>query len=891
LDESWTSAPGISYAERAFNGKFIIFGETAIMNSRQLFSRLSVENQGLNYKLSIIFALFFLAPVAGFMYFAIKYDILRDKHIPLYFIALLIFSFFGLIMLRKLFDEVTRIAKSISKTIAEDFSPSQTLQPEDELKSIVHSFQTFERELRGSLQNLDKKTSDISTLREMSDLCFITFNPEDLLYITLERALRLTNADIGSVMILEKPKRDTFIIEASIGLGDIVPRGMRISFADSIAKHAVINKTPLLVEDIETDMRFARHSRPQYAIKSFICLPLKTINDVIGVLTISRKTNETPFTQEDVDILVPLLSNATFTFDNLRLSKESENRSIQLKAMENLSSIINSSFRSSELLHAILNEIREVIAYDLAIILITNEENRQGLFIADFQTLIPSSLNKGQMYVCDGTVFDKAMKQQKTLILHDTGVLSHPVEIDILLDHGARNALLTPLKMEGRVTGILVMCNILTDALEERVAVIEAMADGLSFAIEKERLLIEFARRNQELDTLRQIGGALAASTFDMDKVLKHTMDMIQVVMDVEAGSLFLLDGNELEIKMAFNVGMGIDILKGSRLKLGKGIAGYSAARGEALIVRNVKESQYFQPDFDRMTGFETRSVICVPLISQGKVLGVIEVLNKRQGDFLQGDLQLLQSIATTVSIAMENARLYGETLTMAEKERGIRNLFQKFVPKEVIDKIILGTEERPVIDEFKIITLLNIDIRGYSVLSHKVGPQKTVAILNYFFAIMGEIVFRHHGIVDKYLGDGFLALFGAPVSSAADPDNAVAAALDMQQSMDSVSEYLGRHFGASLTMGVSIHTGEVVLGNIGFEKKMDYTVIGDSVNFVFRLQSLCKPWPNGILISEKTHHACESALHVEEIGHYAADNDSKEMMIYRVLGRQQDSV
>jgi GAF domain-containing protein len=460
LDESWTSAPGISYAERAFNGKFIIFGETAIMNSRQLFSRLSVENQGLNYKLSIIFALFFLAPVAGFMYFAIKYDILRDKHIPLYFIALLIFSFFGLIMLRKLFDEVTRIAKSISKTIAEDFSPSQTLQPEDELKSIVHSFQTFERELRGSLQNLDKKTSDISTLREMSDLCFITFNPEDLLYITLERALRLTNADIGSVMILEKPKRDTFIIEASIGLGDIVPRGMRISFADSIAKHAVINKTPLLVEDIETDMRFARHSRPQYAIKSFICLPLKTINDVIGVLTISRKTNETPFTQEDVDILVPLLSNATFTFDNLRLSKESENRSIQLKAMENLSSIINSSFRSSELLHAILNEIREVIAYDLAIILITNEENRQGLFIADFQTLIPSSLNKGQMYVCDGTVFDKAMKQQKTLILHDTGVLSHPVEIDILLDHGARNALLTPLKMEGRVTGILVMCNI-----------------------------------------------------------------------------------------------------------------------------------------------------------------------------------------------------------------------------------------------------------------------------------------------------------------------------------------------------------------------------------------------------------------------------------------------
>jgi len=861
------------------------------MNLRKWFSSLSVENQGLHQKLSVIFGLFFLVPVAGFMYFAVKYDILSDQHIPLYFIALLIFSFFGFIMLRKLFDEVIRISKTISQTIAEEFSPSRALPPEDELKSIVHSFQTIERELRDSFRHLEKKTSDISTLRELSDLCFMTFNKEDLLYITLERALRLTNADIGSVMILEKPKRDTFVIKASIGLGDIAQTGVRIGFADSIAKHAVINKAPLMVDDIETDMRFGRQSRPQYAKKSFICMPLKTINDVIGVLTLSRRKTEAPFTQEDVDILVPLLSNAAFTFDNLRLLKESEDRSIQLRAMENLSSILNSSFRSSELLHAILNEIREVLAYDLAIILIANEENRQGLFVADFHALIPSSLNKGQLYLCEGTVFDKAMKQQKSLILKDTGILSHPVEKEILLDHGARTAFLTPLKVEGRVTGVLVMCNILNDALEDRGAVIEAMADGLSRAIEKEKLLIDFARRNQELDTLRQIGGALAASTFDMDKVLKHTMDMIQVVMDVEAGSLLMLDGNELEFKMAFNVSMKIDILKGSRFKLGKGIAGYAAARGESLIVRNVKESQYFQPDFDRMTGFETRSVLCVPLISQGKVLGVIEVLNKRQGEFLQGDLQLLQSIATTVSIAMENARLYSETLTMAEKERGIRNMFQKFVPKEVIDKITLGTEERPVIDEFKIITLLNIDIRGYSGLSHKVGPQKTVAILNYFFAAMGEIVFKYHGIVDKYLGDGFLALFGAPVSSAADVDNAVAAALDMQRSMEGVNAYLERRFGASLTMGVSIHTGEVVVGNIGFEKKMDYTVIGDSVNFVFRLQLLCKPWPNGILISEKTLHACESALHVEEIVHYAADNDSEKMKIYRVLGRQQDSI
>jgi hypothetical protein len=152
---------------RSNSGKLIIFGETAIMNLRKWFGRLSVENQGLNYKLSVIFGLFFLAPVAGFMYFAIKYDILSDQHIPLYFLVLLIFSFFGFIILRKLFDEIIRVSKTISQTIAEEFSPAQTLHPEDELKSIVHSFQTIERELRDSFRHLEKKTSDISTLREL----------------------------------------------------------------------------------------------------------------------------------------------------------------------------------------------------------------------------------------------------------------------------------------------------------------------------------------------------------------------------------------------------------------------------------------------------------------------------------------------------------------------------------------------------------------------------------------------------------------------------------------------------------------------------------------------------------------------------------------------------
>ncbi|MHB8056202.1 MAG: adenylate/guanylate cyclase domain-containing protein, partial [Candidatus Aminicenantales bacterium] len=413
----------------------------------------------------------------------------------------------------------------------------------------------------------------------------------------------------------------------------------------------------------------------------------------------------------------------------------------------------------------------------------------------------------------------------------------------------------------------------------------------LSLAMEKNRLFASVTKRDREMESIKQIGSILAASTFEREEVFKSTMDMIRTIMNVEAGSLLLLEKEELAFKVAFNINPGADLstLQSLRIKLGQGVSGYSAARGEPVVVRSTSQSRQFSPDFDRRTGFQTRAALCVPLISRGKVLGVIEVLNKLNGDFNDDDLHLLQSIATSVSIALENSQLYQETLSMAEHERGLRNMFQKFVPREIIDKIIHNAaSEKPLLEELKILTFLNIDIRGFSALSKQIGPQRTVAMLNHFFMSMGEIVFKHQGIVDKYLGDGFLAIFGAPISNATDADNAITAALEMQAALPAVNAYFAGEFDRPLSMGISIHTGEAVVGNIGFEKKMDYTVIGDSVNVVFRLQDLTKSRPNSILISEKTRLAAmNSILDIREIGVYDAGSTLGELMVYELIGRQ----
>jgi class 3 adenylate cyclase/putative methionine-R-sulfoxide reductase with GAF domain len=844
-----------------------------------------LKKKNLYYKLNLIFGLFFSFPVLGFILFSIKYDMLKDEYVPYFFLGVLVCSFVGFSILKNLFDKIASISEQMSSNYITELSDEPGQYDADELHRIVQSFSTIENQFNNTFSQLKKKTSEISILKDLSELCYVTFDPEEILHVTLERSLVLTNSDLGSILMLSKNEPKSFIVKATVGLGKFVKSGDHIDFETSIAKYAVINKSPLVVEDIERDSRFGRANLAHYGTNSFVCMPIKTSKEIFGVLTISSKTNNRVYSQEDVEVLTPLISNAAFTYENLRLIKENEQSALYIKSIEKIFKILNSSFRDSELIHAVLSEVQSVIHFDLSILMTNSDCNPGHIRVFDMLVKGPSNITKGSRYPYKNSVIGKVFKQETTLIVDDAASFNNDVDRKIFTENGCRSCLLAPLKSDGVVTGVLVLGRKEGGVFNGVQDLVNWIANGLSLAIERNKLSADVVKRNQELDTVRQIGSALASSTFDINKVLKYTMDMIREVINVEAGSLLFLENDELEIAVAFNT--RIKSMKKFRLKIGQGIAGYVAARGKSIIVNDTEKSPHFFPIIDGSSGFRTRSALCVPMISQGKVIGVIEVMNKIDGDFDLDDKDLLQSIATSVCIALENARLYKETVSMAEHERDIRHMFQKFVPKEILDKILHDSEDgKPVVEELKTLTLLNIDIRGFSHLAKEIGTQKTVAMLNSFFSVMGGVVFKHHGIVDKYLGDGFLAFFGAPVSSTRDADNAVAAALEMKRSLATVNNYLSKTFDATVEMGISVHTGEVVVGNIGFEKKMDYTVIGDSVNTVFRLQNITKSFPNGILISENTLRAARSSL---EVGEVKVSNDIFKdfsgMKVYELLG------
>jgi class 3 adenylate cyclase len=280
---------------------------------------------------------------------------------------------------------------------------------------------------------------------------------------------------------------------------------------------------------------------------------------------------------------------------------------------------------------------------------------------------------------------------------------------------------------------------------------------------------------------------------------------------------------------------------------------------------------------------------LAVPVKANQKFFGWFGLLAFNMKEiFRQGELHLLKSLAKSTAVSLENTRLFKESNLTAKKERIIRGIFQKYIPAEIVNEILDRGEHdlrQLGVGEKRHVTLLNADIRGYSKISKTLEAENIVTILNHFFMIMGNVIISHKGIVDKYLGDGILAIFGAPILTKNHALDATLAAIDMIKQCKVVDDFVKKKFGIPIKMGISIHTGEVILGNIGFDRKMEYTVIGDVVNDLFSLQDLTREKPNSILISESTQEAISPHIRTRKLGLRTLQTDENLMTVYEVIG------
>ncbi|MGA2762413.1 MAG: adenylate/guanylate cyclase domain-containing protein [Spirochaetia bacterium] len=184
------------------------------------------------------------------------------------------------------------------------------------------------------------------------------------------------------------------------------------------------------------------------------------------------------------------------------------------------------------------------------------------------------------------------------------------------------------------------------------------------------------------------------------------------------------------------------------------------------------------------------------------------------------------------------------------KREQKIRNIFQKYVPKEVIEDFFKNPEAM-LVGENRILSVLFSDIRSFTSISEKMKPDDLVSELNDYFSVMVDIIMGRKGIVDKYIGDCIMAFFGAPKKHEDDALQSVLAGMDMLEALDGFNAGQEKRGKPPFHIGVGINYGVVTVGNMGTEKKMDYTVIGDTVNLASRLEGLTKHYHQPLIFSE----------------------------------------
>ncbi len=375
----------------------------------------------------------------------------------------------------------------------------------------------------------------------------------------------------------------------------------------------------------------------------------------------------------------------------------------------------------------------------------------------------------------------------------------------------------------------------------------------------------ELRRKAQILEMLYEMSKSLG-TVFDLKEIFVKATDLVFRVTPSERVVALLadetLDGKILDYSLytiaAKTRGVSNDEMA-ENLSVSKTITQKVMREKVALLSQDAKSDKEFS-GAESIVSQGVRSTICAPLITESNVHGVIYADRLDPfATFSQEDLELISAVAAQTAVAVETIKAHNRLA----REEVARANYSRFMPEYVVKELL----EKP--DSFRLggvnqtVTVLFADIRGFTAFSESEKPERVVNLLNKYFTAMTEIIFEHGGTLDKYLGDGLMAIFGAPTASETDADNAVKAAIAMQNAVEELNRELKASGFPEITIGIGLHTGVATIGYIGSERRSEYTAIGDTVNLAARLESSASG--GQILISEATGRECKESFQIRK--------------------------
>jgi adenylate cyclase len=663
-------------------------------------------------------------------------------------------------------------------------------------------------------------------LLEVSNRIAVTGNLAHAFDVLAQYTASVINAEQGSVFLNDARTGELY---TRVTVGKIT-REIRMLNHLGVAGHVFTSNRGLIVRDAYADERFNPEidKKTGYVTRSILCVPLRTLKGhVIGVAELLNK-KEGEFTEEDRDLLEALTRQAAVALESRRTAEDIErDRRQQLELLQVVSEV-SSEIKLGPLLQKLIGTITKMLGAERSTLFL-NDEKTNELYTEIGEGLGATQIIRFPNYRgIAGTVFRSG---QSVNIPHAYADLRFNPAFDKTTGFFTRSILCVPvINKDGKTIGVTQVLNKRGGTFtEEDAARLKAFTSQISISLENAKL-------------------------FDDVQNMKNYNESI--LESMPSGVITLNDDG----KVVTCNSAGLKIMKVQAQDILSQNAAHVFSDANKWIVEKIelvekKQSQDVTMDAEMMFGGEkvSANVTVLPLVStQKKKLG---------------SLVMIEDISS---------------------EKRVKATMSRYMDPSVAEKALQAGSEI-LGGQSSIASVLFSDIRSFTTLTEELGPQATVSLLNEYFTIMVDCIQYEGGMLDKFIGDAIMAVFGTPMAHEDDEDRAVRAALHMLQELNAYNTRRTHEGKRPIDIGIGINTDTIVSGNIGSPRRMDYTVIGDGVNLASRLEGACKQYHAHLLVSEYTIKKLRGTYRSREIDRVVVRGKTQPVGLFEVLDYHSD--
>ena len=681
---------------------------------------------------------------------------------------------------------------------------------------------------------------------------------------------------------------------------------------DTTLGRALATKQPVQISDVleelsNFDARAAQLPKLAGA-RTVLAVPMLKDNELIGATIIFRREVR-PFTDKQIELVKNFAAQAVIAIENARLLSELRQRT------DDLTESLEQQTATSEILEVISNSPTDTQpAFDAIV--------RSGLMLFPDAVVAISLPDRDLVKLAaiggaDGAGLEALRGRYPMPLSHEfitgTAILDRR-EIDLADAHeppkeltvGARNLLaggyramtVMPMTRGDETIGALNVVRRHPGALSDKQReLLRTFANQAVIAIENTRLFSELRESLQQQTATADVLKIISSSPGNLEPVFEAILENATRMCEAKFGVLFTYRDGLFHNAATRNVPQAL-------LEFYRQRGSFEPPSGSVLnrllntreVINDADNSAEQVPSPPtRLAG--AKSFLAVPMFKDTALVGAIVIYRQEVRPFTDKQIELLTSFAAQAVIAIENARLLSELRQreqdLTEKSTTLAALsskLAKYLAPQVYNSIFTGQQDVKIVSARKKLTVCFSDLVGFTEITDQMESEDLTQLLNQYLTEMSKIALQYGATIDKYVGDAIVMFFGDPTTLGVKQDAlaCVQMAIAMQQRVGELAqEWRGIGIGTPLRCRIGIHTGYCTVGNFGSEDRMDYTMVGGTVNLASRLEHEAPP--GGILISFETCAHVKDEVHCEERGQVQVKGIAYPVATYAVLGPKQD--